>query len=69
MTVTGVQTCALPISIAERALADVRATGKGEANRAGALVRRGITRMYERGEDIVYYVTIYNENQVQPALP
>jgi pyruvate dehydrogenase E1 component len=34
-----------------------------------ALVRRGITRMYERGEDIVYYVTIYNENQVQPALP
>jgi pyruvate dehydrogenase E1 component len=34
-----------------------------------ALVRRGITRMYERGEDIVYYLTIYNENQVQPALP
>ena len=34
-----------------------------------ALVRKGIQRMHERGEDIVYYLTIYNENQVQPRLP
>src|SRR6187431_2226337 len=32
------------------------------------VVREGIRRMYgERGEDVFYYVTIYNENWVQPA--
>jgi pyruvate dehydrogenase E1 component len=32
------------------------------------IVREGIDRMYgERGEDVFYYVTIYNENWVQPA--
>ena len=32
------------------------------------IVREGIDRMYgERGEDVFYYVTIYNENWAQPA--
>ena len=32
------------------------------------IVREGIDRMYgERGEDVFYYITIYNENWVQPA--
>ena len=32
------------------------------------VVREGIDRMYgERGEDVFYYITIYNENWVQPA--
>ncbi len=32
------------------------------------IVREGIDRMYgARGEDVFYYVTIYNENWVQPA--
>jgi pyruvate dehydrogenase E1 component len=34
------------------------------------IVREGIDRMYgERGEDVFYYVTIYNENWAQPAKP
>ena len=32
------------------------------------IVREGISRMYgERGEDVFYYVTLYNENWAQPA--
>src|SRR5688572_1818065 len=34
------------------------------------IVREGIDRMYgERGEDVFYYVTLYNENWAQPAVP
>ncbi|MDQ2673446.1 MAG: pyruvate dehydrogenase (acetyl-transferring), homodimeric type [Chloroflexota bacterium] len=34
------------------------------------IVREGIDRMYgERGEDVFYYVTIYNENWAQAAKP
>ncbi|HUH17458.1 MAG TPA: pyruvate dehydrogenase (acetyl-transferring), homodimeric type, partial [Methylomirabilota bacterium] len=34
------------------------------------VVREGIDRMYgERGEDVFYYITIYNENWAQPAMP
>ena len=29
----------------------------------------GVRRMYENGEDIFYYLTIYNENYVMPAAP
>jgi pyruvate dehydrogenase E1 component len=34
------------------------------------IVREGIDRMYgERGEDVFYYVTLYNENWPMPARP
>jgi len=33
------------------------------------IVREGIRRMYEEGEDIFYYITITNENYPQPAMP
>jgi pyruvate dehydrogenase E1 component len=33
------------------------------------IVREGIRRMYAAGEDVFYYLTIYNENLVQPARP
>ncbi|HLE59759.1 MAG TPA: pyruvate dehydrogenase (acetyl-transferring), homodimeric type [Candidatus Limnocylindria bacterium] len=33
------------------------------------IVRDGMRRMTEAGEDIFYYLTIYNENWAQPALP
>jgi len=33
------------------------------------IVREGIRRMYVAGEDVFYYLTIYNENWVQPARP
>jgi pyruvate dehydrogenase E1 component len=34
-----------------------------------ALIRRGMDRMHGGREDILYYLTIYNENQAQPARP
>ncbi len=33
------------------------------------IIRDGIYRMYEKQEDIFYYITIMNENYVQPAMP
>ena len=33
------------------------------------IVRDGIHRMYESGENIFYYITLYNENYSMPAMP
>ena len=33
------------------------------------IVRDGIHRMYELGENIFYYITLYNENYTMPAMP
>ncbi|MEM1113599.1 MAG: pyruvate dehydrogenase (acetyl-transferring), homodimeric type [Pseudomonadota bacterium] len=33
------------------------------------IVRDGIRRMYLEGENIFYYITLYNENYVMPAMP
>jgi pyruvate dehydrogenase E1 component len=33
------------------------------------IVRDGIRRMYQEGENIFYYLTLYNENYVMPAMP
>ena len=35
----------------------------------GAIIDDGLKRMYEDGEDIFYYLTLYNENYVQPPKP
>jgi len=35
----------------------------------GVIVRDGIRRMYTEQEDVFYYLTVYNENYPQPALP
>ncbi len=35
----------------------------------GIIIRDGMRRMYEMGEDIFYYLTIYNENYLQPPEP
>ncbi|HEV7808957.1 MAG TPA: pyruvate dehydrogenase (acetyl-transferring), homodimeric type, partial [Candidatus Limnocylindrales bacterium] len=34
-----------------------------------AVVRDGIERMYHEGQDVFYYVTLYNENYAQPKKP
>ena len=34
-----------------------------------AIVRDGIERMYVKGEDVFYYITLYNENYPQPPKP
>ncbi len=33
------------------------------------VLQDGIRRMYEKGEDIFYYLTLYNENYPMPAMP
>ena len=33
------------------------------------IVQDGIRRMYQEGEDRFYYLTVYNENYVQPPMP
>jgi len=35
----------------------------------GVIVREGIRRMWDVGEDVFYYITLYNENWTQPQLP
>ena len=47
----------------------VRAYDPAYAYELAAIVRDGIERMYVRGEDVYYYVTIYNENYPMPAQP
>ena len=39
------------------------------AYEAAAIVRDGLRRMMEEGEDIFYYLALYNEPQVQPEMP
>ena len=33
------------------------------------IIRDGLRRMFEQGEDVFYYLTVMNENYVQPAMP
>ena len=33
------------------------------------LIQDGMRRMYERNEDVFYYLTLYNENYPQPSMP
>ena len=33
------------------------------------IVQDGIRRMYEAGEDVFYYITMYNEDYAMPAMP
>jgi pyruvate dehydrogenase E1 component len=35
----------------------------------GVIVREGIRRMWQAGEDVFYYITLYNENWTQLPLP
>ena len=44
----------------------VRAYDPAFAYELAAVVRDGVQRMYHDGEDVFYYVTVYNENYPQP---
>jgi pyruvate dehydrogenase E1 component len=48
---------------------NIRSYDPAYAYELATVIRDGIERMYHRGEDVFYYVTIYNENYVQPAKP
>ncbi len=47
----------------------VRGYDPAFAYELAAIVRDGIERMYVKGEDVYYYITLYNENYAQPAKP
>jgi pyruvate dehydrogenase E1 component len=46
-----------------------RAYDPAWAYEVAVIVEDGLRRMIEQDEDVVYYITLYNENYVQPALP
>jgi pyruvate dehydrogenase E1 component len=48
---------------------NVRAYDPAYAYELAAVIRDGIERMYHNGEDVLYYVTLYNENYAQPKKP
>ena len=39
------------------------------AYEVATIVRQGLRRMWLDGEDVIYYLTLYNENQVMPPMP
>ena len=45
---------------------NVRAYDPAFAYELAAIVRDGIERMYHDGEDVFYYISLYNENYAQP---
>ena len=47
----------------------IRAYDPAFAYELAAVVRDGVERMYHDGEDVFYYVTVYNENYPQPPKP
>ncbi|MDQ3881192.1 MAG: pyruvate dehydrogenase (acetyl-transferring), homodimeric type [Chloroflexota bacterium] len=50
-------------------LPNVLAYDPAFAYELAVIVREGIRRMYERGEDVFYYLTLYNENWPMPPMP
>jgi len=48
---------------------NIRAYDPAYAFELAAIIREGIDRMYTRGEDVFYYVTLYNENYSMPKRP
>ena len=47
----------------------LRAYDPAYAYEVAVLVREGMTRMFEHDEDVVYYLTLYNENYAMPPMP
>ena len=39
------------------------------AYEVATIVRHGLRRMWLENEDVIYYLTLYNENQLMPAMP
>jgi pyruvate dehydrogenase E1 component len=47
----------------------IRAYDPAFAFELAAVIRDGVEKMYRDGEDVFYYVTVYNENYAQPPKP
>ena len=48
---------------------NIRAYDPAYAYELAAIVREGIERMFAKGEDVFYYITLYNENYAMPKRP
>jgi pyruvate dehydrogenase E1 component len=48
---------------------NVRAYDPAFAYEVATIIRDGIKRMYTDGEDVFYYMTLYNQDYSQPAMP
>ena len=48
---------------------NIRAYDPAYAYELASIVREGIDRMYIKGQDVFYYVTLYNENYSMPKRP
>jgi pyruvate dehydrogenase E1 component len=48
---------------------NIRAYDPAYAFELATIVRDGIERMYSKGEDVFYYITLYNENYPMPKRP
>jgi pyruvate dehydrogenase E1 component len=48
---------------------NIRAYDPAYAFELATIVRDGIERMYSKGEDVFYYITLYNENYQMPKRP
>jgi pyruvate dehydrogenase E1 component len=70
LTGEGLQHCDGQSQMFALAYPNCRAYDPAFAYEVGVLVRDGINRMYgEEPEDCFYYLTLYNENYVQPPMP
>src|SRR4029079_7852292 len=66
----GLQHCDGQSQMYALAYPNCRAYDPAFAYEVGVLVRAGIRRMYgPEAEDCYYYLTLYNENYVQPPMP
>jgi pyruvate dehydrogenase E1 component len=48
---------------------NIRSYDPAYAYELAAIVREGIDRMFAKGEDVYYYITLYNENYSMPKRP
>jgi pyruvate dehydrogenase E1 component len=55
--------------IAASTVPTVRAYDPAFAYEVAVIVQDGLRRMYEQGEEIFYYITLYNETQLMPPMP
>jgi pyruvate dehydrogenase E1 component len=51
------------------AVPNIRAYDPAFAYETAVIVQDGLRRMLERGEDVFYYITLYNENYPMPPMP
>jgi pyruvate dehydrogenase E1 component len=55
--------------LAASALPNLMAYDPAFAYEIAVIIADGLERMYRKGQDIFYYLTLYNENYVQPPMP